>query len=71
MSELIKAVVRRLIEGVINAGRLELIDELYSPEAAEAARHWVEPFRVAFPDIEMRTIELVAEGDRVVGRFRC
>jgi predicted ester cyclase len=71
MSEGIKAVVQRLIDEVLNAGRLELIDELYAPEMGEGARRWVEPFRRAFPDVEMRTVELVAEGDRVVGRFRC
>jgi predicted ester cyclase len=56
---------------VLNAGRLDVIDELYTLETAEAARRWVEPFRLAFPDLEMQTVELVAEGDRVVGRFRC
>jgi predicted ester cyclase len=66
-----KAVVSRLIDEVLNAGRLELIDELYAPGMAAGARRWIEPFRVAFPDVEMETIELVAEGDRVVGRFRC
>ena len=71
MSEENKAVVQRLIDTVLNAGQLEMLDELYSPETADAARRWVEPFRRAFPDVEMRTVELVAEGDRVVGRFRC
>jgi predicted ester cyclase len=66
-----KAVVARLIEDVLNGGRLEVIDKLYSPEMAPAARRWIEPFRVAFPDVEMKTVELVAEGERVVGRFRC
>jgi predicted ester cyclase len=66
-----KAVVQRLIDEVLNAGRVEVIDELYSPETADAAKRWVEPFRLAFPDVKMRTVELVAEGDRVVGRFRC
>jgi predicted ester cyclase len=71
MSEENKAVARRLIHEVLNGGRLELIEELCSPEMAEAARRWVEPFRLAFPDVEMEIVELVAEGDRVVGRFRC
>jgi predicted ester cyclase len=44
---------------------------LYTPETAAAARRWVEPFRRAFPDVEMQTIELIAEGDRVVVRLRC
>jgi predicted ester cyclase len=66
-----KAIVGRLIDEVLNGGRLELIDELYAPDLTAGARKWIEPFRVAFPDVEMETIELVAEGDRVVGRFRC
>ena len=66
-----KAVVMRLIDEVLNGGRLEVIDEIYSPEMAAGARKWIEPFRVAFPDVRMQTVELVAEGERVVGRFRC
>ena len=66
-----KAVVRRLIEDVINAGRLDLIDELYAPEMAAAARRWIAPFRESFPDVRMEIVELIAEGERVVGRFRC
>lgn len=66
-----KEVVQRLIEDVLNGGRLETIDELYAPESAGPARRWIEPFRVAFPDVHMEIVELVTEGDRVVGRFRC
>lgn len=70
-SEAEKAVVTRLIDEVINAGKLEVIDELYAPAMAGTARRWIEPFRAAFPDVRMETVELLAEGDRVVGRFRC
>ena len=66
-----KAVVRRLIDELLNGGRMEVIDEIYSAELAPAARRWIEPFRTAFPDVEMQTLELVAEGERVVGRYRC
>ena len=66
-----KSVVSRLIDEVLNGGDLDLIDELCSPELAPAAREWIEPFRVAFPDVEMETVELLSEGERVVGRFRC
>jgi predicted ester cyclase len=71
MSEAIKPIVIRLIDEVLNGGDLALIDELYSPELAPAARRWIQPFRSAFPDVRMEIVELVAEGDRVVGRFRC
>jgi predicted ester cyclase len=66
-----KAVVRRFVEEVINAGRLELTDELFVAEKAGEARRWVAPFRRSFPDVHMRTVALVAEGDQVAGRFTC
>jgi predicted ester cyclase len=66
-----KTVVGHLIDEVLNGGKLDLIDELYSAEMAAGARRWIEPFRLAFPDVRMETIELVVEGNRVAGRFRC
>ena len=29
------------------------------------------PFRASFPDVHMEIVELIAEGDKVVGRFTC
>jgi predicted ester cyclase len=66
-----KAVVRRLVDEVLNGGHLELIDDLYAPELAGAARRWITPFRASFPDVHMEIVELIAEGDKVVGRFTC
>jgi predicted ester cyclase len=66
-----KSVVRRLIEEVINHGRLDAIDELYAPHLAAGARRWITPFRESFPDVEMEIVELIAEGEKVAGRFRC
>ena len=66
-----KSTVRRLVEEVMNEGRLDLIDELYAPALARPARRWIAPFRESFPDARMEIVELVAEGERVVGRFRC
>lgn len=71
MSEENKAVVRRLVEEVLNAGRLAVIDALYAPELAEEARAWIAPFRTSFPDVQMEVVDLIAEGDTVVGRFIC
>ena len=71
MQEANKAVVRRLVDQVLNGGHLELIDELYAPELARAARRWLTPFRASFPDVHMEIVELIAEGDKVVGRFTC
>jgi predicted ester cyclase len=71
VSEIYKAVVRRLITEVLNGGHLEVVDELYAPELAGAARRWITPFRASFPDVHMEIVELIAEGDKVVGRFAC
>jgi predicted ester cyclase len=64
-------VVRRLVDEVFNGGRLEVIDKLYAPELAAAAKRWITPFRASFPDVHMEIVELIAEGDKVVGRFTC
>jgi predicted ester cyclase len=66
-----KALVRRLIDEVMNQGRLDLLDELYTPAMARQARAWVEPFLRSFSDLDMRIVTLVAEGELVVGRFTC
>jgi predicted ester cyclase len=34
-------------------------------------RDWFGSFRRSFPDIRMEVVQLVAEGDTVVGRFAC
>src|SRR3954470_16906796 len=66
-----KAVGRRLIEHVINAGGLDLIEKLYAPAMAAGARRWITPFLESVPDVQMEIVELIAEGEKVVGRFRC
>lgn len=66
-----KAVVRRLVDEVMNAGQLDVIDDLYAPALAAAARRWIAPFREAFPDVHMEIVDLIAEGDKVVGRLTC
>jgi predicted ester cyclase len=71
VSETNKATVRRLIAEVLNGGRLDVIDELYAPGLAPGARRWIAPFRASFPDVHMEVVDLIAEGDQVVGRFRC
>lgn len=71
MSERNKAVIRRVVEEVMNAGRLDVLDELYVPSMAAAARRWIIPFREAFPDVAMTVVDLVAEDDRIAARFSC
>jgi hypothetical protein len=71
VSEANKDVVRRLVTEVLNGGDLVVIGELYTPELAPAAERWIAPFRASFPDVQMEIAELIAEDDKVVGRFTC
>jgi predicted ester cyclase len=71
VSERNKASVRRLVEEVLNGGRMDVIDALYAPALAAEAKAWIAPFRASFPDVHMEVVELIAEGDAVVGRFTC
>lgn len=41
MSEANKAVVARLVNEVLSSGRLDVIDELFSPDLADGARRWI------------------------------
>ena len=66
-----QSVVRKMIDEVVNAGRLDLIDELYTQQMAPEARRWITPFRESFPDVHMEIIDLIAEGEQVAGRFHC
>jgi predicted SnoaL-like aldol condensation-catalyzing enzyme len=65
-----KAVVAHAIARIINAGDLDAADELYVPGVAADMKSWVAPFRASFPDVEMTTVALIAEGNTVVGHFR-
>jgi predicted ester cyclase len=71
MTEANKSVVRRLVDEVFNSGHLEVIDELFAPAFAAAARRWITPFRASFPDVHMELVDLIAEGDKVVDHFTC
>ena len=66
-----KDVVQRLVADVMNQRNLGALDDLYAPRLAPAARRWVEPFLESFSDVQMRIVQLVAEGETVVGRFSC
>jgi predicted ester cyclase len=71
MSEQNKKAVRRLVDEVMNLGRTDVIDDLYAPELADSVKRWISPFRSSFPDLHMAVVDLIAEGDKVVGRFTC
>ena len=71
MHEKNKALVRRLVDQVINGGKLDLVEELFAPELAEPVRQAFTSFRAAFPDWREEIVDMVAEGDKVAVRFRC
>ena len=66
-----KRVVRRFVDEVVAARNAEVVDEFAAGEFAAAAKRWVSPFQSAFPDFRMEVVDLIAEGDTVVGHFRC
>lgn len=69
-----------LFEEIITNNRLELADEVFAPDfywpqfglrGPDGVRDWVRAFRAAFPDIDDRVQEQVAEGNVVITRVRC
>ena len=71
MHEKDKTLVRRLVDQVINEGKLDLVEELFAPELAEPVRQAFTSFRAAFPDWQEEIVDMVAEGDKVAVRCRC
>jgi predicted ester cyclase len=71
VSEKNKDMVKRMVEA-INAGEEDAaVDDLFAPRAARRVKRLFAEFRSAFPDWREEIVELVAEGDAVVGRFKC
>ena len=68
-----KAIVRQVIEEVLNQGRLDRADELVAEGEGDFGPDWFRVTyrtrRTAFPDLTYRIEEMIAEGDRVVVRF--
>jgi predicted ester cyclase len=66
-----KALVRREQEELWNhTGNLDAAEELFAPEQVEAARQEAADFRRGFPDVVSTIEDLIAEGDKVVARWR-
>ena len=66
-----KALVRREQEELWNhTGNLDAAEELSVPDQAEAAREEAADFRRGFPDVVSTIEDLLAEGDKVVARWR-
>jgi predicted ester cyclase len=66
-----KKLVRRLVDEAVNAGNLDVLDEVADGAIAAAGRRWIGPFRDSFPDFTMKVVDLIAEGDKVVAHFKC
>jgi len=77
-----KSIVRRWVEEGWNKRNTALIDELYTPNfyqhetgpetvtSREALKPFVAGYLSAIPDMQFTIDDLVAEGDRVVWRFK-
>ena len=76
-----KAQMRRFYDEVVNGGKLDMIDELSTPDLVDheafpglegSGREGVKQFfsmmRGAFPDLQMEVHDMIAEGDKVVAR---
>lgn len=67
-----KALVRQVIEEVLNQGKLERAKDWVSAEET-ISPHWFKTTyrtrRTVFPDLTYRIEEMIAEDDRVVVRF--
>jgi steroid delta-isomerase-like uncharacterized protein len=77
-----KALARRLVEEALNAGRLEVVDELVASDFVEhdpslpeevrgpaGVKELIAGYRAAFPDIHITIEDQIAEGDYVVSRW--
>jgi predicted ester cyclase len=66
-----KTLVRRLVDEAMNGRDLDVLDDLCTSALAPKLRLAFEQFLPAFPDWRQELVELVAEDDTVVARFRC
>lgn len=77
-----KAVFRRYFEEVLNAGNLALVDDLIARGyvshyptgydfggGPEGVKQIVSAVRTGFPDVHFTVEDVIAEGDKVVGRW--
>jgi predicted ester cyclase len=66
-----KTLVRREQEELWNhSGDLDAAEELFATGEAEAAKQQAADFRRGFPDVTSTIEDLIAEGDKVVARWR-
>jgi predicted ester cyclase len=66
-----KTLVRREQEVLwTHTGDLDAAEELFAADQAEAAKQEAADFRRGFPDVVSTIEDLIAEGDKVVARWR-
>jgi predicted ester cyclase len=65
-----RRLVHRLVE-IVNERDFDSIDEVATGQIASEAKRWVGPFRDSFPDFHMEVVDVIAEGDKVMGYFKC
>jgi predicted ester cyclase len=83
MSEVNKAIIRRLFHEALNVGNLAVVDELYAPDVelhlpgiAEdpygpgPVKQLIATMRATFPGLRVTIEDLVAEGDTVAARVQ-
>lgn len=80
-SEFNAVLVRRILGEIWNAGNLDLVDQLFSPNyvgyigtttelhGREQDKENLRVFRTAFPDLNLTIEDLVADGDKVIVRW--
>ena len=77
LKEASAGIIRRLVQEVLNEGKLEVIDELFAwdfvdwstedqPPGPEGVKQYVATVRAGFPDLRVSIDELVPVRDRVV-----
>jgi steroid delta-isomerase-like uncharacterized protein len=73
-----KALARRLVEEAWRQGKLDVINELYSPDCrlngrpigVQGIRQFISMFRSAFPDLHLTVEEQYVDNDRHIMRTR-
>jgi predicted ester cyclase len=75
-----KAIFRRIYEEFLSQGKSEVAAELFdanhvnhlippgAPQGLEGEKQFIASFRTAFPDVQFSIEDMIAEGDKVVGR---
>ena len=74
-----KAVIRRVVEEVLNKGDMSVVPELIAPDyvyhspfgefkGPEGFKQFITMFRTAFPDLHLTVEDMVAEGDKLAAR---